>query len=134
MSDGIRLEARLWLPEDAEHRPVPALLEYIPYRKRDDTRLRDEALHPYLASQGYASIRVDIRGSGDSEGLPQDEYVKQEQDDGVEIVAWLAAQPWCTGKVGMFGNSWSGFSSLQVAARRPPAADGWKAELSLVIL
>ena len=60
-------------------------------------------------------------GRGDSEGLPQDEYVKQEQDDGIEIVACLAAQPWCTGKVGMFGNSWSGFSSLQVAARRPPA-------------
>ncbi len=121
MSDGVRLAARLWLPEDAEHRPVPALLEYIPYRKRDDTRLRDEALHPYLAAHGYACIRVDIRGSGDSEGLPQDEYVRQEQDDGVEIVAWLAAQPWCTSKVGMFGNSWSGYSALQVAARRPPA-------------
>ena len=121
MPDGIYLAARLWLPEDAEQRPVPALLEYIRYRKRDDTRLRDETLHPYLASHGYACIRVDIRGSGDSEGLPQDEYVKQEQDDGVEIVAWLAAQPWCTGKVGMFGNSWSGFTALQVAARRPPA-------------
>ena len=121
MPDGVHLAARLWLPEDAEQRPVPALLEYIPYRKRDDTRLRDETLHPYLASHGYACIRVDIRGSGDSEGLPQDEYVKQEQDDGVEIVAWLAAQPWCTGNVGMFGNSWSGFTALQVAARRPPA-------------
>ncbi|MER8407729.1 CocE/NonD family hydrolase [Mesorhizobium sp. M1307] len=120
MSDGTKLAARMWLPEDAEENPVPVLLEYIPYRKRDVTRLRDETMHPYLASHGYACVRADIRGSGDSEGLPQDEYVKQEQDDGVEIIAWLASQPWCTGKVGMFGISWGGFSALQVAARRPP--------------
>ena len=120
MSDGTRIAARMWLPEDAEHNPVPALMEYIPYRKRDSTRLGDETKHPYLASHGYACVRPDIRGSGDSEGLPQDEYVKQEQDDGVEIIAWLAKQPWCTGKVGMFGLSWGGYSALQVAARRPP--------------
>jgi predicted acyl esterase len=69
MSDGVNLAARLWMPDDAEQHPVPALLEYIPYRKRDTTRLRDETLHPYLASHGYASIRVDIRGHGDSEGF-----------------------------------------------------------------
>ena len=116
MSDGTRIAARMWLPEDAESNPVPVLLEYIPYRKREDT----DGMYPYLASYGYACVRPDIRGSGDSEGLPQDEYVKQEQDDGVEIIAWLAKQPWCTGKVGMFGLSWGGFSALQVAARRPP--------------
>ena len=121
MKDGVRLAARVLLPDDAETHPVPALLEYIPYRKRDHTRLPDEATHPYLASHGYACVRVDIRGAGDSEGLPQDEYVVQEQDDGMEIIAWLATQPWCTGKVGMFGFSWGGFSALQVAARRPPA-------------
>ena len=121
MTDGIRIAARMWLPEDADQQPVPALLEYIPYRKRDGTRLFDDKSHPYLASHGYACIRADIRGSGDSDGLPQDEYVKQEQDDGIEIIAWLAKQPWCTGKVGMFGISWGGFSCLQVAARRPPA-------------
>ena len=120
MSDGTKIAARLWLPEGAETDPVPVIMEYIPYRKRDGTRLFDETRHPYLASHGYACVRPDIRGSGDSEGLPQDEYVKQEQDDGVEIIAWLARQPWCTGKVGMFGISWDGFSSLQVAARRPP--------------
>ncbi|MER9657864.1 CocE/NonD family hydrolase [Mesorhizobium sp. M0152] len=120
MSDGTKLAARMWLPEDAEENPVPVLLEYIPYRKRDVVRFRDETIHPYLASHGYACVRPDIRGSGDSEGLPQDEYVKQEQDDGVEIIAWLASQTWCTGKVGMFGKSWGGFSALQVAARRPP--------------
>jgi putative CocE/NonD family hydrolase len=120
MSDGTRLAARVWLPEDADQKPVPAIMEYIPYRKRDSMRLRDESTHAYLASFGYACIRPDIRGSGDSEGPVQDEYVKQEQDDAMEIIAWLTAQPWCTGKVGMFGISWGGFSALQVAARRPP--------------
>ena len=121
MSDGTRIAARMWLPEDSNQRPVPALVEYIPYRKRDLTRLGDDQIHPVLASYGYACVRPDIRGSGDSGGLPQDEYVQQEQDDAVEIIAWLADQPWCTGNVGMFGISWGGFSCLQVAARRPPA-------------
>lgn len=120
MSDGTKIAARVWLPEDAEDNPVPVLMEYIPYRKRDSRRLYEETYHPYLASHGYACVRPDIRGSGDSEGLPMDEWVKQEQDDGVEIIAWLAQQPWCTGKVGMFGISWGGFSALQLAARRPP--------------
>jgi putative CocE/NonD family hydrolase len=121
MSDGIRIAARIWLPEDAELHPVPAIIEYIPYRKRDSTRIGNETQHPYYASFGYACIRPDIRGSGDSEGLPMDEYEQQEQNDGVEIIAWAATQKWCTGRVGMFGISWGGFSSLQVAALRPPA-------------
>jgi hypothetical protein len=50
-----------------------------------------------------------------------DEYSEQELADGVEVVAWLAAQSWCAGSVGMFGISWGGFNSLQIAARRPPA-------------
>ncbi|HKF64790.1 MAG TPA: CocE/NonD family hydrolase [Dongiaceae bacterium] len=121
MSDGRRLAARLWLPRDAEQRPVPAILEYIPYRRRDGTRLRDEETNSWVAGQGYACARVDIAGSGDSEGLLLDEYLKQEQDDAIEIIAWLAAQPWCSGEVGMIGISWGGFNGLQVAARRPPA-------------
>jgi len=121
MSDGRRLAARLWLPRDAEQTPVPAILEYIPYRRRDGTRPRDEETHAWIAAQGYACARVDIAGSGDSDGLLLDEYLVQEQDDAVEIIAWLAAQPWCSGAVGMIGISWGGFNSLQVAARRPPA-------------
>src|SRR5262249_55319286 len=121
MPDGTRIAARVWLPEDAGRRPVPAFVEYIPYRKRDITRPRDDQIHPVLASHGYAGVRPDIRGYVDSGCLPQDEYVRQEQDDAVEIIAWLAGQPWCTGNVGMFGISWGGFSCLQVAARRPPA-------------
>ncbi len=121
MSDGVRLSARIWLPETAEREPVPAILEYIPYRKRDGTRLRDDPTHGYWAGHGYASIRLDIRGTGDSEGLIEDEYAPQEQDDAVEAIAWIAAQPWCSGAVGMTGISWGGFNGLQVAARRPPA-------------
>ena len=121
MSDGVKLAARMFIPVDAERNLVPALLEYLPYRKRDGTHVRDALTHPYLAGHGYASVRVDMRGNGDSEGLMEDEYTKQEQDDALEVIAWLAKQKWCSGKVGMFGISWGGFNALQVAARQPPA-------------
>jgi uncharacterized protein len=121
MRDGTRLAARLWLPADAETSPVPAVLEYIPYRKRDLTRTRDEPMHAWFAGHGYAAVRVDVRGSGDSDGLLTDEYAEEEIRDGVEVIAWIAAQPWCTGAVGMMGKSWGGFNALQVAARQPPA-------------
>jgi predicted acyl esterase len=121
LKDGTRLAARIWLPDDAEQDPVPAILEYLPYRKRDGTYERDALTYPYLAGHGYAGARIDIRGSGESDGLLSDEYALQEQDDALEIIAWLAAQPWCNGAVGMMGISWGGFNALQVAARRPPA-------------
>ena len=121
LQDGTMLAARIWLPDDAEQNPVPAILEYLPYRKRDGTYERDALTHPYLAGHGYAGIRVDMRGCGESTGLLFEEYAKQEQDDGVEVIAWLAAQPWCSGMVGMMGISWGGFNGLQIAARRPPA-------------
>ena len=121
LSDGAQLAARIWLPADAERDPVPAILEYLPYRKRDGTAERDHLTHPYFAGHGYAGVRVDMRGSGESDGLLEDEYLKQEQDDALEVIAWIAAQPWCTGSVGMIGISWGGFNGLQVAARRPPA-------------
>lgn len=121
LKDGMTLAARIWLPEDADQNPVPAILEYLPYRKRDGTYERDALTHPYLAAYGYAGVRVDIRGCGESTGLLFDEYSKQEQDDGIEVIAWLAAQPWCNGSVGMMGISWGGFNGLQIAARRPPA-------------
>ncbi len=120
MPDGTRLAARLWLPPDAEEHPIPAILEFIPYRKRDFTAARDAANHRWFAAHGYAGVRVDMRGSGDSEGVLLDEYIEQEQEDGLAILKWIAAQPWCDGQVGMFGISWGGFNGLQVAARRPP--------------
>jgi putative CocE/NonD family hydrolase len=121
LADGTRLAARIWLPDDAETEPVPALLELLPYRKGDAMARRDSRHHPYFAGHGYAAVRVDLRGSGDSDGILADEYTRQEEDDALEVIAWLAAQPWCSGRVGMFGISWGGFNSLQVAARRPPA-------------
>lgn len=121
LKDGCRLAARLWLPEDALDNPVPAILEYIPYRKRDGTRGRDEPMHGYYAQNGYAAVRVDMRGSGESDGHMADEYLPLEQDDALEVITWIAQQPWCDGAVGMQGKSWSGFNALQVAARRPPA-------------
>ncbi|NTU72015.1 MAG: CocE/NonD family hydrolase [Coriobacteriia bacterium] len=120
LSDGARLSARIWLPKDAETQPVPAILEYIPYRKDDATASADASRHPYFAANGYAGVRVDIRGTGDSEGICLDEYLKQEHDDALEVLAWLAEQPWCTGACGMIGYSWGGFNGLQIAARRPP--------------
>ncbi|MBV2366835.1 CocE/NonD family hydrolase [Streptomonospora nanhaiensis] len=117
MSDGVRLAARIWRPETDE--PVPAVLEFIPYRQRDLTAQRDSTIHPYQAGHGYASVRVDLRGSGDSEGVLQDEYLERELRDAEEILAWLSEQPWCSGRTGMMGISWGGFNALQVAARRP---------------
>ncbi len=121
MGDGVRLAARLWLPDGATEQPVAAILEYIPYRKRDGTRGRDEPMHGFFAAQGFAALRVDMRGSGESDGFLDDEYLAGEQDDALEVIAWIAAQPWCSGAVGMMGKSWGGFNALQVAARRPPA-------------
>lgn len=119
LSDGCRLSARVWRPVDAGDRPVPAILEYLPYRKRDGTTARDALTHPYFAKRGYACIRVDMRGNGDSEGLMTDEYTQQELDDAVEVINWLGAQDWCSGTVGMMGISWGGFNGLQVAALQP---------------
>src|SRR5436853_1018410 len=118
LSDGTRLATRLWLPDEE---PAPAILEYLPYRKGDAFAARDNRHHAYFAEHGYAGVRVDLRGSGDSDGLLEDEYLPEEQEDALEVIAWLAAQPWCSGAVGMFGLSWGGFNALQVAALRPPA-------------
>ncbi len=119
MSDGTRLSARIWLPSDAETTPKAAILEYIPYRKRDMVRVRDERNHVYFARNGFVSVRVDMRGSGDSEGHMEDMYGTHELADAKEVVEWIAAQPWCNGRIGMMGTSWGGTSSLQMAMEKP---------------
>lgn len=121
MPDGCKLAARAWMPDDATENPVPAILEYLPYRKNDFTAERDASMQPYLAGHGYAVIRLDLRGCGDSEGLMQDEYSAQELQDGCDAIAWIADQPWCDGNLGMIGISWGGFNGLQIAAMQPPA-------------
>ncbi len=123
MADGVRLSATLYMPNEAKPgEKFPALLEYLPYRKDDATAARDYPIHHWFAEHGYVSVRVDIRGFGASEGVPTErEYSEQEQLDGEQVIAWLAAQPWSSGKVGMFGISWGGFNSIQMAMRHPPA-------------
>lgn len=121
MKDGTKLSARIWMPESAPEEPVPAIMEYIPYRKRDHTRPYDNIMHRYFAGHGYACLRVDMRGSGESEGLLKDEYLMTELEDGRETIQWIAKQQWCTGSVGMIGISWGGFNGLQIASLQPPA-------------
>ena len=120
MPDGCRLAASIWLPEDAEEHPVPAILEYLPYRKDDTRAVRDSSYQPYFAGHGYACLRVDMRGTGASQGILYDEYLKQEQDDALVVMDWITGQPWYRGGIGMIGISWGGFNGLQIAARRPP--------------
>ena len=119
VTDGLKLAARIWRPKDSASNPVPAILEYIPYRKRFGSTERDEITHKYLAGHGYACIRLDIRGSGESEGVLTDEYLEEELADGVSALNWIADQDWCTGSVGMMGISWGGFNALQIAALKP---------------
>ena len=117
MRDGIRLAADLFRP-DADGR-FPALVEYIPYRKDDMTAPR-HGPHLYFAARGYVGVRLDVRGTGASEGANTDEYPLVEQLDGYDAIEWIAAQPWCDGQVAMFGTSYGGFTALQVALHRPP--------------
>jgi putative CocE/NonD family hydrolase len=123
MHDGVTLAASLYMPTGGSALDkFPVLLEYLPYRKDDGTVERDYPLHTYFAHRGYVTARVDIRGTGASEGrIPGREYSQIEQGDCEQVIAWLARQPWSTGKVGMFGISWGGFNSIQMAMRRPPA-------------
>jgi predicted acyl esterase len=122
MPDGVRLAASLFMPADREAAAkFPVLLEYLPYRK-DESRKDRFALFSYFIARGYAVARVDIRGSGTSEGkLISYEYTDQEQEDGEVVIDWLSKQEWSTGEVGMFGLSWGAFNSIQMAMRNPPA-------------
>ncbi|QRM56057.1 CocE/NonD family hydrolase [Sinorhizobium sp. BG8] len=121
LQDGTRLAARIWMPEGAEADPVPTVFEFLPYRKGDGTSPRDESTYPVFAAAGIAGVRVDIRGSGESDGVIDGEYTPLELANACELIAWIAAKPWSNGNVGMMGISWGGFNCLQVAALKPPA-------------
>ena len=121
MADGTRLAARVFLPVSASTTPGGAVLEYLPYRKRDGYRYRDDVAGPFLAKSGTALVRVDIRGTGDSDGTMLDEYLPVEQADALAVIDWIAHQPWCNGNVGMRGISYGSFTALQAAAKAPAA-------------
>jgi putative CocE/NonD family hydrolase len=123
MPDGVRLAATLYLPVEAPAgAPFPPVLEYLPYRKDDGLLERDHLLYGYVVRRGFVGARVDIRGTGRSEGhLPDGEYTEREQTDGMAVIEWLASQPWSTGRVGMWGISWGGFNAIHMAMRQPPA-------------
>ena len=123
VSDGLELSANLWLPEPLPGTAAatfPAILEMIPYRKDDWRAASDESRGEWLAARGYALCRLDVRGTGSSPGIALDEYTARETQDGYDAVEWLAAQPWCNGKVGMWGISYGGFTAIQVAKLQPP--------------
>jgi len=123
MRDGVTLAVTLYTPKGAPHGTrFPVLLNYLPYRKDDDEAQEQYGLFSYFARRGFVGAAVDIRGFGESGGVPPDrEYSAEEQADGEQVIAWLARQPWSNGKVGMFGISWGGFNSIQMAMRNPPA-------------
>lgn len=121
MKDGKILYAHIWLPVVPDSVKVGALLEYLPYRKNDFTSIRDSVRHPYYAGHGLASIRVDMRGCGDSDDVLKGEYLLQEQEDNLAVFDWIVSQPWSNGKIGQIGKSWGGFNGLQVAYRQHPA-------------
>ena len=119
LADGTRLAARIWLPLDAREHPAPAIFEYLPYRLTEGTAAWDDAQMHYFVRNGYAGVRVDIRGSGNSDGWLMDEYCAQEQADALEVLRWIAAEPWCDGAIGMIGTSWGGFNGLQISRPTP---------------
>lgn len=123
MPDGTRLAASLFVPRAKRAgETFPVLLEYLPYRKDDTFYLGDYPCFSRLAQLGFIAVKVDIRGTGASDGpYPDREYSDIELEDGEEVIRQLADMPNANGNVGMFGVSWSGFNSLQMAMRRPPA-------------
>ena len=121
LKDGTRLAARMWIPLTPRRRPFPSF---------GNTCRIASATSSVNATRGgpRRSCRMDLRSrastsaaSGDSDGVLLGEYLQQEQDDALEVIAWLARQPWSNGSVGMRGISWGGFNSLQTAALAPPA-------------
>ena len=119
MRDGVTLSADVYRPGSGER--VPAILEHVPYRKDDVAAARDRLLGRALAERGFALVRLDVRGTGRSKGVAEDEYTEAEQEDGVEAVAWITDQEWCSGAIGAYGVSYGGFAAIQLAGRRPPA-------------
>ena len=120
MDDGVRIALTTYMPDSVNDGPFPTVVESLPYRKDDAFYSADWPTYAYLAGHGIAGARIDIRGTGASTGIIEDEYVPREQQDTLAVLDWLADQDWCSGDLGMWGVSWGGFSALQTAMLRPP--------------
>ena len=122
MPDGVRLAVTYWRPTGAKDK-APVLLEYLPYRKEDSFYQRDYPLYSWFVRHGFIMAKVDIRGTGSSEGhLPDREYSEQEMKDADVIIDQLSRLPGSNGNVGLWGISWGGFNAIQIAMRHPASA------------
>jgi putative CocE/NonD family hydrolase len=120
LENGIKLGGRLWLPKGRDETRFPTLLEYQPYRSCDFTAYRDAQTYDWLAEQGYACLKVDVRGTANSDGLHSEQFSEEYVDDALLALRWIAKQTWSNEKVGMIGLSWSAHAALMVATKRPP--------------
>ena len=121
LPNGITLGAKLWLPAELDGRTVPAIIDYHPYRGCDFTAAADERTYAELAARGYACVKLDARGTGNSSGLHVDQFAQDYWEDACHALDWIARQPWCSGRTGMTGLSWPAHASLMVACERPPS-------------
>jgi predicted acyl esterase len=121
----IRLAGHFWYNADTvtAGRTCPAIVEFVPYRRRDGTMIADSKMYPWFAYNDYLCFRIDLQGSGDSEGVLTDEYTDEELVYCTQVIAAIAAHPSCDGNVGMMGKPWSAINALMVSARpdRPEA-------------
>ena len=125
MRDGVRISLCVYRPLD--ERAVPVLFAASPYQHEFDAvpafplfPWRETGPVEWYVSRGYAYVHADVRGSGKSEG----EFGFMdftEQEDYVELIAWIAQQPWCTGRVGGIGQSYYAMAQWLMATRNPPA-------------
>ncbi|MEV4313963.1 CocE/NonD family hydrolase [Actinocrispum sp. NPDC049592] len=112
------LSADLFLPSAAG--PVPVLVTVLPYR-RDVAALTGSVTERWFAARGYASLLVDIRGTGSSDGAQRPPFDPGDAEDALAAIDWAAGQPWCDGKVGMWGHSYGAMTALRTASCRPAA-------------
>ena len=112
MRDGIQLSANILFPSPLKE-PLPALFVFTPYSKDGAFPLAQ-----YYAKNNYIIVAADIRGRGDSEGSVLF-FDTINGKDGSDICNWISNQPWCNGKVGMFGGSYSGMVQWQIVKEDP---------------
>jgi uncharacterized protein len=138
MRDGVKIYADIFRPADSDTATVPALIPWSPYGKTGTGPQRYQSMGPFdcgvpaertsgyekfeapdpaeWCQRGYAIINVDARGTGMSEGNLSF-WGDQEAEDVHDTIDWVSKQPWCTGSVGMVGNSWLAIAQINFASR-----------------